>query len=316
MSKPQISFVIPAFNEEQEIARTLKAISFSTKDLNIEIIVVDNLSTDQTATICRNHGAQVISSDAKTIGAVRNHGAEHAKGKFLAFIDADVALDPNWGNSFAEALSKNKKLETGVFGSKCSTPFSDYISRGWFSKIRSPFSGYVNSGHLIISKSSFEEIGGFQPDLSTSEDVDFCARAERIGLPILEVSSLVAFHYGFPTNVVSFIKREAWHGYQDTSSFNNLKRSKTALLSLTTTVTFTLLMALGILLHNPILISLSIFSLFIFSFIFYYFKVNSLKHAIRYWPIATFYFIGRSISTFMQIIKIPPKSPRIASQDH
>lgn len=311
-SNLDISFIIPAFNEEKEIARTLNAIYSSTKSLDVEVIVVDNLSTDQTASICQEYDALVVSSDAPTISGVRNEGARLARGTFLAFIDADVSLDPEWGEVFAKIVKDDPSFEKKVFGSKCKTPYFDYISKGWFSRIRSPSSGYINSGHLIVSKNLFDEIGQFRTDFATSEDVDLCQRAKAQGFEISEINQLTTYHYGFPRNLIDFVKRETWHGHQDVSSLEDLKDSKTALLSLVTIITFITTVAISILTNNYHLGIASIIFLFTISLVFYCFKTTISKEAIIFWPIASAYLLGRFASILMKLRHKKIRSSRSA----
>ncbi len=93
---PRLSIVIPARNEEFELAATLTSITAAANALGQpwECIVVNDGSTDQTADIAREHGANVIDVELHNIGAVRNAGAAVAQGDRLVFLDADTRLPP------------------------------------------------------------------------------------------------------------------------------------------------------------------------------------------------------------------------------
>ena len=89
-----LSIIIPAFNEERLIERCLQSISVSlvanfTPGVTSEIIVVDNNSTDKTADLARQAGAQVVFEPINQIGRARNAGAAEATGDWLLFLDAD-----------------------------------------------------------------------------------------------------------------------------------------------------------------------------------------------------------------------------------
>jgi glycosyltransferase involved in cell wall biosynthesis len=87
-----ISFIVPAHNEEAWIGRCVSAIRNGTESLGEphEIIVVDDASSDTTASIARQQGAQVVRVEHRQIAATRNTGAQQAHGDILFFVDADT----------------------------------------------------------------------------------------------------------------------------------------------------------------------------------------------------------------------------------
>ena len=90
----KISIVVPAFNEEQLLPASLKAISdasaaFTEAGWTTELIVCDNNSTDRTAEIAAAAGAIVVFEPVNQISRARNAGAARATGDWLLFIDAD-----------------------------------------------------------------------------------------------------------------------------------------------------------------------------------------------------------------------------------
>ena len=89
-----ISFVIPAFNEERLLGRTLAAIHSAAHELGrpYELIVADDASTDRTVAIAQEHGAHVVSVKYRQIAATRNAGARGANGEMLVFVDADTIV--------------------------------------------------------------------------------------------------------------------------------------------------------------------------------------------------------------------------------
>ena len=89
-----ISFIIPAYDEERLLGRTLQAIDRAAQGLGepIEVIVVDDGSTDRTAAIARENGARVVSVRCRQIAATRNAGAREANADLLVFVDADTLV--------------------------------------------------------------------------------------------------------------------------------------------------------------------------------------------------------------------------------
>jgi glycosyltransferase involved in cell wall biosynthesis len=83
-----ISFIVPAYNEEHELSKTVAAIreAASGAAQPYEIIVVDDASTDATPTIASDAGAKVIPINRRQIAASRNAGARAASGEYLFFV--------------------------------------------------------------------------------------------------------------------------------------------------------------------------------------------------------------------------------------
>ena len=100
-----ISVVIPAKNEELNVARCLKAVS-NQKKQPIECIVVDNGSIDRTIDIAKSLGAITISLPGVNISELRNSGAAIAKGNIIAFLDADCEPKKDWLYTAEKVLSK------------------------------------------------------------------------------------------------------------------------------------------------------------------------------------------------------------------
>ena len=88
------SIIIPAYNEEDYLAKTLTALedAMSHIERSSEIIVVDNNSNDRTAEIAKQHNTQVVFEAINQISRARNAGARLAQGRYLIFVDADTHL--------------------------------------------------------------------------------------------------------------------------------------------------------------------------------------------------------------------------------
>jgi glycosyltransferase involved in cell wall biosynthesis len=230
MNKPAlISFIIPAFNEEKHIPLCLSSIKrFFSK--NVEVIVIDNGSTDQTVKISHQFHADVIIDEEASIARMRNLGAEKAQGKILIFLDADIELTEQWYNQFNTLQDHilNKKV---LIGSQAAVPNNpSTIEEFWFEEFyKKEKVTHLGSAHLITSKKTFDLIEGFDESLETGEDYDFCQRAKLRAVKIENIIQLKVIHYGFPKTIRSFIKRECWHGKGDLINFKAFLQSKVAL---------------------------------------------------------------------------------------
>jgi glycosyltransferase involved in cell wall biosynthesis len=207
----KVSVVIPAFNEEKFLSKTIEAVRANEiSEEDYEIIVVNNGSSDRTAEIARRAGVTLVESERRFVGAARNMGARVARGEVLSFLDADCIPKTDWLREGIKSLDQEKC----VTGAQCEAPDdAGWIERVWFShqrtgRIEIP---HINSGNLIIHRSLFFEIGGFDETLSSGEDFEFCSRAKS-RVRIIADNKIRVVHLGNPKTIKDFIAREIWHG--------------------------------------------------------------------------------------------------------
>ena len=218
----QLSIIIPCKNEEDYISLCLESVLKQGIENEIEVIIVDNGSNDNTLRILKGYKKKIhlLEFHGETIAAVRNHGASASKGEWLAFIDADVELSEGWYRSLKKCLEKRKiegiSHENIVTGSTCTIPpNSHWMESTWFGQLKARDllnNRYINSGHLIVHRNLFKKIGGFNPLFKTGEDEKFCDDARLAGGVILKDPTLRAIHHGYPKTIGSFFLREKWHG--------------------------------------------------------------------------------------------------------
>jgi glycosyltransferase involved in cell wall biosynthesis len=234
---PQVSFVMPVLNDEQHIGDAIDAIKQTVNGKYIfEIIVIDNGSHDNSAEIAKRGGARVLIKPGMTISELRNIGVSNAGSEIIVFVDSDVLLAEEWGSEFRNTLrllSNEQQIITGSAYS-ISRIKPGWLEQYWFnSNSRATAPKYINGGHLIMTKTNFQKIGGFRTDLETGEDCDLCQRGRNLGNKIVSNPNLRAFHEGFPKTMSMFFRRERWHGRGDCTSFRTVWRSKPAVMSVT-----------------------------------------------------------------------------------
>jgi glycosyltransferase involved in cell wall biosynthesis len=180
-----LSVIIPAFNEEQYIEKTLIALRNQTlKDF--EIIVKDGESRDKTVGIAEKHADNVISKRDVSVGDARNQGASCAKGNVLVFVDADTQLPPY----ALERVVKLMKTNKDVVGGSCRKILDDgnILNRLMYELVNiSTFLSFylrIGGAHgncMYIKKSVFRKIGGFNPKIKVAEEQELVRRAMRFG---------------------------------------------------------------------------------------------------------------------------------------
>jgi len=181
---------------------------------DVEIIVVDNGSTDRTVLLAKEMGATVIEKPGATIAEMRNTGAQRGSGEIVAFVDADTVVDRGWLVAAVKRLSNNR---IGAVGSRLQIPQNaSWIERLWAEQQREQnYSGeihWLGSANLVVTRECFDRVGGFDPRLRTSEDVDLCGRIRGAGYVILSDPEVRATHLANPKTLVDLFRRELWYG--------------------------------------------------------------------------------------------------------
>lgn len=203
----KLSFVIPAHNEEANIGECLSSIlrELEGKPYTVEIIVVNNASTDNTGRIARRFpGVRVVDEPRKGLVIARQAGLTKANGDLVANVDADTRVPPGWIEKVLAEFEKDPKLVC------LSGPFIYYDLTSWVRALQRVFYGLafptylfnrfvlrvssmVQGGNFVIKKAIFEEIGGFDVAIDFyGEDTDVARRLNKVGhvkftfsLPIL-----------------------------------------------------------------------------------------------------------------------------------
>lgn len=211
-----ISIIIPVLNAEKFMQQCLIALEGLDylKD-SYEIIVVDNGSTDATFSIVCERGLKVLSLPKATVASLRNLGAKHAKGEILAFIDVDCLAPMDWLSNAVEFFQNDMGI--GAVGAEYLLPDNpSWVEVAWDLQIATRRTNgeveWVPSGDLFVRKEVFEQICGFDANLATSEDYDFCKRMRKVGYKLIADASVAVVHVGNPKTLGQFIRKQLWHG--------------------------------------------------------------------------------------------------------
>lgn len=178
----QISFIIPAYNEELYIEATIQSIESAAAQtsLNFEIIVVNDNSTDSTLLLAEKMKVKTLTVFNRKISATRNDGAKIASGDVLVFLDADTHVTVKLIQAMLKSLENDKIVGGGANVVFDDAPLYGRLMARWVMSIFSLFN--LAAGCFIFCrKTSFELIGGFDEKFYYTEEIDFSKKMKRAG---------------------------------------------------------------------------------------------------------------------------------------
>ncbi len=183
---PSISVIIPVYNGERVLPTALNSI-FQQKHSSLEIIIVDDGSTDKTGEIARSfsEGIKYIYQENQGAAAARNHGFSISRSKIIGFLDAD---DMWASNNLSRQLPYFDDSEVDLVMGQTQLVREVQIDdeKIEFENLGEPILAPL-MGSYIVKKSVFENIGLFNSDLRLSEDVDWFFRFRESGVKIITV---------------------------------------------------------------------------------------------------------------------------------
>ncbi|HSF17115.1 MAG TPA: glycosyltransferase [Vicinamibacteria bacterium] len=184
MVLPEISVVIPARNEERLLPRLLDSIEVARGRYRqgaaaVEVIVADNISTDSTAEVARQRGCLLVTVDRRVIAAVRNGGGRAARGRYLAFVDADFQIHPDTFDVISETLDGGRYV--GGATSVTMERFSLAIGVTYAAMLPLAWATKMDSGVVFCRREDFLAIGGYRETMRVAEDVRFLQDLRKLG---------------------------------------------------------------------------------------------------------------------------------------
>lgn len=212
-----LSIIIPAFNSEKTLSKLLDSIRCSDFS-DYEVVVVDDSSADNTASIIRNYKGirGVFLSVHSGPSIARNKGAEEAKGEVLVFFDSDVEIEPDTLSKIVRRFQENPaiKVLSGTYSDEpLNQEFFPRFKALWFKSLFMDTQDITDSLEgfcLAIDRELFKSSGGFDPIYKTSsiEDYEFGCRIRRRHPIYFDSSIQVRHHFpGFWENARLFLRR-------------------------------------------------------------------------------------------------------------
>jgi GT2 family glycosyltransferase/glycosyltransferase involved in cell wall biosynthesis len=212
----EVSVIIPVFNQFQFTHACLASLQTVEERSRFEVIVVDDCSTDETAELVPRMAGIVYLRNERNSGFIAscNRGAEQARGKYLFFLNNDTIVKPDWLTALRDTFAEEPRA--GIVGSKLVYPdgrlqeAGGIIWRdasGWnYGKFDDPEKpeynylrevDYCSAAALIIPKSLFQKIGGFDAKYAPAyyEDTDLSFKTRKAGYKVLYQPLSEIIHY-------------------------------------------------------------------------------------------------------------------------
>jgi len=189
--RKRVSIVIPAYNEEESIEKTILSLLHQTYD-NFEMIVIDNNSTDRTREIAEKYVKVVTEKEQGYIHAVIR-GIKETSGEIVTVCDADTIYPRNWLKEMMKPFSRNDVV--AVYGSAM---FKDtnifmkvfsYLSYSLFLVV-SKMLGLDNTAgfNFLFRREAYEKVGGYRKDWRwASPDIELGKRLKMVGKVVLKL---------------------------------------------------------------------------------------------------------------------------------
>lgn len=235
MSRTKISVIIPTYNEKEYIQRCIQSLVLQTEK-NLEILIIDDGSTDDTRKVIRKilrtykgFKIKVIFQSHKGPGEARNFGARKANGKILVFVDADMIFDKNFIKNLVMPIKTGEIIGTDTQEAYLANP-KNFWAASWnvgrFAAAGAwkgnPFREMIpdkrNFGGIFraIIKSEFQKVGGFETGGNYTDDSSL---SQKLKIKANLVYGAIYYHYN-PSSFIEVWQRAIWIG-SDTNFQNN-----------------------------------------------------------------------------------------------
>jgi glycosyltransferase involved in cell wall biosynthesis len=210
MADPRVSVIIPTWNRAIEVRQAIASILAQTY-ANVEVVVVDDGSTDETPSVLASYGKDIVAIRQENAGvsAARNTGIRAAKGEFLAFVDSDDTFEPTKiakqvalleaaGASAACCLSNAFQVSPDGKSNRCFeyAHFRPALPQGL---LLNPVEIFLTrhiliNQNVLVRKSVMESLGLFDESLSVLEDHDLALRLGLVGPWAYTTEPLATIH--------------------------------------------------------------------------------------------------------------------------
>lgn len=212
------SVIVPVWNGAATLGLCLSALAEQTVGADrFEVIVVDDGSSDDSATVAAEWGAQVLYQDRAGAGAARNHGVRQAKSDLLLFTDADCEPQSDWmAKMLAPLTDPDVTGVKGIYRTRQRSWVARFAQAEYEEKYdrlaKTAQIDFVDTYAAAYRRDSFVKAGGFDPVFILDEDQELSFRLAKAGHRLVFAPDAVVYHL-HPATVQAYAWRKARLGY-------------------------------------------------------------------------------------------------------
>jgi glycosyltransferase involved in cell wall biosynthesis len=206
-NKPLVSVVIPTYNSEKTLAQCLESVKKQTYK-NIEVIVFDKFSKDDTAEIAKKFGAEIFQLETERTKA-KNFGAKKSKGKYVCFIDSDMELTSKVIEECISVIQKNEKVG-GVIIPERSVGNSFWVKVRDFE--RSFYAGTEIESARFFRRDLVDKVNGFDEDVVFFEESTLPQKIEKLDFKVKARINSEILHNEYNFSLWKWLKKKYYYG--------------------------------------------------------------------------------------------------------
>lgn len=206
--KNLVSAIITTKNEEDVVANIIKSLLKQTYP-NIEIILVDNYSTDRTIKIAKKLGIKTYLFGPER-SAQRNFGAKKSHGEYLIFLDADMELSSQVVEECVETMQSDRKYGGIVIP-------EESVAETFWGRVKAYERSFYNlEGDTFIeaarffTREAYLKAGGFDETITGPEDWDFPETVQKVGFKIVRIKSRI-YHHERISSIFDLVKKKYYY---------------------------------------------------------------------------------------------------------
>lgn len=197
---PKVTIIIPTLNEAEHISACLASMEAQDYPADLlDVIVVDNGSTDGTVDLAKSAGVQVLEEPRKSAYWARNLGIENTTSDWIAFTDADCLADPGWITNLVQCADQTGamlvggliryEMVTDTLGNRL------LIEKHQPDHLRTTIEQHhgVAGGNMFVCRRMFSELGLFNV-IAWGSDIDYSRRVAALGHRVSFAENAVVSH--------------------------------------------------------------------------------------------------------------------------
>jgi len=206
--KPLVSVIIPTLNSERVLEKCLNSL-MTQKYKEVEVIVVDDGSTDSTVKIAESFNCKVIRNPKRGRAEAKNEGIKFSSGKYLFFVDSDMEITPNVISECVN-LAENNRFVGGIVIPERSIGNSFWVKVRDFEK--DFYAGTVVESARFFPAKLVKEAGGFEEGLIFFEESTLQYKIQRKGYNRFLRANSVILHHEENFTLIAWLKKKFTYG--------------------------------------------------------------------------------------------------------